>query len=62
MKMKVCVCVYHFAIHEKLTQHWKLTILQFKKSKNQWKKKENVALEKQLFNRKKKYYITSVYM
>ena len=29
--MNVCACVYHFAIHKKLTQYWKLTILQFLK-------------------------------
>ena len=27
----VCVCVNHFAIHLKLPQHFKSTILQFKK-------------------------------
>ena len=35
----VCVCVYiyiklnHFAVHQKLTQHCKLTILQFLKNR-----------------------------
>ena len=44
----VCVCVNHFAIHLKLMQHCKSTILQFKKRNEvlmhamTWMKFENV--------------------
>ena len=35
MKKNVCICateLLHFAIQQKLTQHWKSTILQLKKN------------------------------
>ena len=33
IKKNVCVCVYHFAAQQKLTQHCKSTMLQLKKKK-----------------------------